>query len=129
MDSTTSNVNVQIKILKSMESSLRAGHTLTKIYFSRTSPLPKFRVKTYRGSEEELTSFYRKRTVMKNSEVIKKAVFNMGGTKMASQDLRVSPSTVGKWIRNGVIPSLDKARKVAEASGFEVAMLRPRYEQ
>lgn len=66
---------------------------------------------------------------MKNSNAVKKAVFNMGGTKIASKDLRVSPSTVGKWIRNGVIPNLDKAKKVAEASGFEVALLRPRYEQ
>lgn len=66
---------------------------------------------------------------MSGSETVRRAVFNMGGTTRASQDLRVSPSTVGKWIRNGVIPSLDQARKVAEASGFDVAVLRPRYEQ
>lgn len=66
---------------------------------------------------------------MDGSEIIRKAVFNMGGTKMASEDLRVSPSTVGKWIRNGAIPNLGLARKVAEASGFDLALLRPRFEQ
>lgn len=65
-----------------------------------------------------------KRIAMRR-EIIRQAVFNMGGTKMASQELRVSPSTVGKWIRNGVIPNLDKAKQVAEASGFELTHLRP----
>lgn len=66
---------------------------------------------------------------MSNSEIVRRAVFNMGGTKVASRELEVSPSTIGKWIRNGVIPSLDQAKKVAEASGFNVTLLRPRFEQ
>jgi hypothetical protein len=77
-------------------------------------------------SAEKVTSIYTKRIGMR-SEIIKKAVFNMGGTKMASQELQVSPSTVGKWIRNGVIPNLGKAKKVAEASGFDLTQLRPAY--
>jgi hypothetical protein len=83
----------------------------------------------YTRCEEQVTSIYRKRHVVSNSEIVRRAVFNMGGTKVASRELEVSTSTVGKWIRNGVIPSLDNARKVAEASGFDVAVLRPRYEQ
>jgi hypothetical protein len=77
-------------------------------------------------SDEKVIPIYTKRIAMR-SEIIKKAVFNMGGSKMASQELQVSPSTVGKWIRNGVIPNLGKARQVAEASGFELAQLRPTY--
>jgi DNA invertase Pin-like site-specific DNA recombinase len=62
-------------------------------------------------------------------EIIKRAIFNMGGTKLAAQSLQISPSTIGKWLRNGVIPNLEKARVVAEESGFEVSILRPPYKQ
>jgi hypothetical protein len=65
---------------------------------------------------------------MRNREAVKKAIFNMGGIKMASNALQVSVSAVGKWTRNGIIPNLDQARKVAEASGFDVTSLRPRFE-
>jgi hypothetical protein len=66
---------------------------------------------------------------MIRSEEVKKAIFNMGGPKIASAQLQVSTSTISKWVRKGVIPNLDKARKVAEASGFSLCSLRPRYEQ
>jgi transposase len=66
---------------------------------------------------------------MKNSEVIRKAVFNMGGPKRASKVLNVSISTIGKWVRKGVIPNLDKAMEVSKASGFKLTLLRPRFEQ
>jgi predicted site-specific integrase-resolvase len=66
---------------------------------------------------------------MMRNEEIRKAIFNMGGPKIASAELQVSTSTIGKWIRNGVIPNLDKAKKVAEASGFALTLLRPRYQQ
>lgn len=66
---------------------------------------------------------------MDRNEEIKKAIFNMGGPKIAGQDLKVSTSTIGKWIRKGCIPNLDKARQVAAASGFDLLSLRPRYEQ
>lgn len=66
---------------------------------------------------------------MKKSEEIRKAIFNMGGPKLAAENLQVSTSTISKWIRNGVIPNLNQAEKVAEASGFNLSSLRPRYEQ
>ncbi|MFZ6772435.1 hypothetical protein ACO0LB_06915 [Undibacterium sp. SXout7W] len=66
---------------------------------------------------------------MKNQEVIRKAIFNMGGTKIAASSLRVSPSTIGKWTRNGVIPNLEKARLVAKQSGFKLNTLRPPFKQ
>lgn len=64
---------------------------------------------------------------MKSTE-IKKAIFNMGGATRAGITLQVSTNTVHQWIRKGVIPNLDKAEKVAEASGFDLALLRPRFE-
>lgn len=66
---------------------------------------------------------------MERKEEIRKAIFNMGGPKIAGQDLQVSTSTIGKWIRKGCIPNLEKARQVAAASGFALETLRPRYEQ
>ena len=60
---------------------------------------------------------------------IKKAIFNMGGPKIAGRELRVSTSTLGKWARNGVIPNLEKAQQVAKASGFELSLLRPVFKQ
>jgi len=71
----------------------------------------------------------RKEIEMKKNEEIKKAIFNMGGPKLASVQLQVSTSTISKWIHKGVIPKLDKAKIVAMESGFDVALLRPRYEQ
>ena len=66
---------------------------------------------------------------METKQEVKKAIFNMGGRAIASKHLRVSVSTVGKWIRNGVIPNLIKAREVSKASGFGVETLRPQYKQ
>lgn len=66
---------------------------------------------------------------MKTNEEIKKAIFNMGGPKIAGRRLAVSTSTIAKWIRQGAIPNLEKAEQVAHASGFDVASLRPPYEQ
>jgi hypothetical protein len=62
---------------------------------------------------------------MKSNEQIRRAIYNMGGPKAASKILRSSVSTIGKWIRNGVIPNIDKARMVAEGSGYELHTLRP----
>lgn len=66
---------------------------------------------------------------MSKNENVKNAIFNLGGPKLAARDLQVSASTIGKWIRSGVIPNLDIARRVAKESGFDVAALRPRFEQ
>lgn len=66
---------------------------------------------------------------MEKNEEIKKAIFNMGGPTIAGRRLEVSTSTIAKWIRQGQIPNLDKAEKVAEASGFSITSLRPRFEQ
>ena len=65
---------------------------------------------------------------MTNQSEIFKAIFNMGGPKIAARELNVSASAVFKWIRNGSIPNLDIANRVAELSGFSVDVLRPRYE-
>lgn len=66
---------------------------------------------------------------MNSNEVIKKAVYNLGGATKAANKLLVSTNTVHKWVRNGVIPNLDLAMQVAQLSGFEVGLLRPRYKQ
>jgi hypothetical protein len=65
---------------------------------------------------------------MTKNEEIKQAIYNMGGPKIAGRTLRVSTSAIGKWIRNGRIPNLDLAQRVSTASGFPLAILRPRYE-
>lgn len=67
------------------------------------------------------------RKMEKNS--VKKAIHNMGGPTIVARQLRISTSTVSKWMRNGVIPNFDKAQHVAKASGFEATLLRPRFEQ
>jgi hypothetical protein len=66
---------------------------------------------------------------MERSEEIKKAIFNMGGPKLAAESLQVSTSAISKWVRKGMIPNLNQAKRVAEASGFDLASLRPKYEQ
>ena len=66
---------------------------------------------------------------MTNKQEVKKAIYNMGGPKISAEKLRVSTSTISKWIRNGVIPNLDMATRVSAASGFTVDSLRPRFEQ
>lgn len=66
---------------------------------------------------------------MNRNEVIKQAIFNMGGPKIAATELKVTPGAISKWVRNGVIPNLRRAERVANASGFSLASLRPRYEQ
>ncbi|MES2025269.1 MAG: hypothetical protein V4448_06915 [Pseudomonadota bacterium] len=65
---------------------------------------------------------------MKNNTEIQKAIFNMGGPKIAGLHLQVSTSTISKWVRNGIIPNLNKAQQVSEASGFPLETLRPRFE-
>ncbi|TAM27233.1 MAG: hypothetical protein EPN62_00145 [Candidimonas sp.] len=66
---------------------------------------------------------------MNQHEVIKQAIFNMGGPKIAALTLNVSPGAIFKWIRKGVIPNLRKAEHVANLSGFDLTALRPRYKQ
>ncbi len=63
------------------------------------------------------------------TEIVKQAVHNMGGVSKVANKLLVSASTVYKWTRQGRIPDLYLAEKVADASGFSVALLRPRFEQ
>lgn len=70
--------------------------------------------------------FHEKGTEMERNGAVKMAIHNMGGTKHAGA---VSVSTIGKWIRNGVIPNMTKAELVAQESGFSLASLRPRFEQ
>lgn len=62
------------------------------------------------------------------AEIVKQAIYNMGGASKVANKLLVSSSTVYKWTRQGRIPDLDLAEKVAAASGFPVALLRPRFE-
>ena len=66
---------------------------------------------------------------MNRHEVIKQAIFNMGGPKIAATELNVTPGAISKWVRNGVIPNLRKAEHVSRTSGFSLTSLRPRYEQ
>lgn len=61
--------------------------------------------------------------------VIREAVQKMGGVTKVANKLMVSSSAVYKWTRNGCIPDIDLAVKVAEASGYPVEMLRPRQKQ
>ena len=57
---------------------------------------------------------------------VKTAIKLMGGATLVGIKVHVSTNTVHQWCRNGVIPRLDRAEKVAEASGIDVSMLRPR---
>lgn len=66
---------------------------------------------------------------MTGDTTVKKAIYNLGGPKLAGKLLDVSTSTIGKWIRSGVIPNLEKAKLVAQESGFSLTSLRPRFEQ
>jgi hypothetical protein len=65
---------------------------------------------------------------MEASKIIKQAIHNMGGATRAGILLQVSTNTIHKWVRNGVIPRLDKAVQVSDASGFDLALLRPRFD-
>jgi hypothetical protein len=65
---------------------------------------------------------------MERSEMIRKAIFNMGGPKIAGRKLRVGVSTISNWVRQGCIPNLERAMFVAEGSGFDVNLLRPRFD-
>lgn len=58
--------------------------------------------------------------------VIKQAIINMGGVTKTANKLLVSSSVIYKWAREGRIPDIDLAEKVAAASGYPVQMLRPR---
>jgi hypothetical protein len=62
---------------------------------------------------------------MERNEQIRRAIYNMGGPKAVSRILQTSTSTISKWIRNGAIPNIDKARMVAEGSGYDLHTLRP----
>lgn len=66
---------------------------------------------------------------MEASQIVKQAIYNMGGATLAGMKLHVGANTVHKWIKKGVIPRLDMAEIVARESGFAVTLLRPRYEQ
>jgi DNA-binding phage protein len=58
--------------------------------------------------------------------VIKQAVKNMGGVTKCANKLLVSSSVIYKWAREGRIPDIDLAEKVAAASGYSLEQLRPR---
>lgn len=64
-----------------------------------------------------------------DSNAVRRAIFNMSGPKLAGITLQVSTSAIGKWSRNSLIPNLEKAKRVADASGIELSLLRPRFEQ
>jgi transcriptional regulator with XRE-family HTH domain len=66
---------------------------------------------------------------MTENQEVRKAIYNLGGAKIAAGKLRVSTSTISKWCRNGVIPNLDMATRVSAASGFAVDSLRPRFKE
>jgi hypothetical protein len=66
---------------------------------------------------------------MARNQEIRKAIYNIGGLKIAAARLAVSTSAISKWIRNGKIPNLTLAQRVANESGFSLESLRPRFEQ
>ena len=63
------------------------------------------------------------------NQIIKQAVQKLGGVTKVANKLLVSSSAVYKWTRNGCIPDIDLAVKVAEASGYPVEQLRPQQKQ
>ena len=69
------------------------------------------------------------RIKMTGNQEIRKAIYNMGGPGIAAASLEVSTSAIGKWIRNGKIPNLNIAKRVAKESGFSLESLRPVYGQ
>ena len=83
-----------------------------------------------RIDDEKFIIFYKKKkTKMTKNTAVKMAIFNIGGATIASRYLNVSTSTIANWIRNGVIPNIEKAKLVAGESGFDLTLLRPRFEQ
>jgi len=66
---------------------------------------------------------------METNQTIKQAIHNLGGVKTAANHLGMSRSAVSRWIRNGEIPNLHIAKRVADESGFNLASLRPIFEQ
>lgn len=66
---------------------------------------------------------------MEKNQTIKQAIHNLGGLQIAADHLGMSRSAVSRWIRNGEIPNLHIAKRVADESGFNLASLRPIFKQ
>ncbi|MFP3705193.1 carph-isopro domain-containing protein [Paraburkholderia tropica] len=62
---------------------------------------------------------------MNTNQTIRIAIYEMGGATMAAEELGVSTSAVYKWIRQGSVPNLKTARRIAEATRIRVSELRP----
>ncbi|WP_408588836.1 helix-turn-helix domain-containing protein [Paraburkholderia tropica] len=62
---------------------------------------------------------------MKTSHTIRTAIYEMGGATMAAEELGVSTSAIYKWIRQGCVPNLKTARRIAETTHCNVSDLRP----
>ncbi len=55
---------------------------------------------------------------------VKKAVTIVGGPTFTSNHLGVSNGCIHKWVKNGRVPNVVKARQLAELSGISLAKLR-----
>jgi D-Tyr-tRNAtyr deacylase len=59
---------------------------------------------------------------VKNS--VYEAILEVGGPTQASFLLHVNSQTIHAWVRKGYVPSFEKAKKLAKASGVHVDNLR-----
>ncbi len=55
---------------------------------------------------------------------VKKAVTLVGGPTFTSNHLGVSNSCIHKWVKNGRVPNIVKARQLSELSGVSLEKLR-----
>ena len=60
-----------------------------------------------------------------NNNNVKIAVAKLGGPTKASNLLGVSNGAVHAWTRNGTVPNIDQARKLAQLAGMKVEEVRP----
>ena len=56
---------------------------------------------------------------------VRQAVQAAGGPTKTSNALGVSNAAVHAWIRNRIVPDLDKAKKLAELANVPVERIRP----
>lgn len=62
---------------------------------------------------------------MTHQNSVHEAVYRIGGPLHASIFLKVSTTTLHRWIRKGFVKRYDKAVLLAKASGFRLEDLRP----
>ena len=55
---------------------------------------------------------------------VRTAVDRVGGATKASNLLGVANQTISTWLKNGRVPNIDYAAKLAELSGLKVQDLR-----